>query len=446
MVAIITNRIKKILVQDLLDQYNDSNTYFHIGIGRSEDWNETDTAPTPANTEREQKKFRYSLQSVKNVTGVSFVVPRYNWVSGSTYTPFNDNIVGQPANSYYVVTDENNVYLCIRQGKDANGNAVVSTVKPDHTNTSLPVEADGYIWKFLYTITVTNSTKFLSASYMPVELIDSAAPTDPFYNQYLIQNAATAGQIVGYRVTNAGSGYTSDPTITITGDGAGAKARPVVTSSNTIGAIEVDDSAGGVPLGSGYSYANITITGGGGGSATAVPIFSPPAGLGADPRDDLRANAIMFNVRTTGTENGDWVIGNDFRQIGLLRNITQYDSTGLFTETQGRALKSMHLSSITGTFEPDEEITGGTSGAVAYIDYFDDSATIWYHQSEDTGFKAFQDGEGVSTASGSATADSASVAPEIDPFSGDLLFIDNRSTAIARSNDQTEDIKIVVQL
>lgn len=446
MVAIITNNIKKILVQDLLDQYEDSNNFFHIGIGRSEDWNETDTAPVPTNTEREQKRFRYSLQSIKAVTGASFVVPRYNWISGSTYTPFNDNVVGQPANSYYVITDENNVYVCIRQGKDTNGNAVVSSSKPTHTNTSLPVQSDGYIWKFLYTITVANANAFLSAAYMPVELIDSAAISDPFYNQYLIQNAAIPGQIVGYRVTNAGSGFTSDPTITVIGDGSGARARPIVTSAKTIGAIEVDDSAGGVPLGTGYSYANITITGGGGGSATAVPIFGPAAGLGADPRDDLRANAIMFNVKATGTENDDWVIGNDFRQIGLLRNITYYDSDGVFTETQGRALKAMNLSSITGTFEPDQLVTGGTSGAVAYVDYFKSPSTIWYHQTETTGFEAFQDGEGVSTSSGSATADSASVAPEINPFSGDLLFIDNRPTPITRSNDQTEDIKIVVQL
>ena len=446
MPAIITDKIKKQFLQAIFDEAQDSANYYYIGIGRSEDWDSADTTPTPINRERDEKLFRHSLQSVKTASAYSFVVPRYNWTSGTVYNAYNDNVSGQPSVSYYVITDENKVYTCVRQGKDANGVAIISTVKPDHTDTSLVPETDGYVWKYLYTVTTTDANNYLTANFFPVKFVDSASPVDADFQQFIIQNAAIPQQIVGYRVTSAGTGFTSDPAVTVLGDGSGARARAVVTTTGIIGAIEVDDSANGFPLGTGYTQANVTISGGGGTGATAVPVYGPKAGLGADPRDDLRSVAMMFNVKPSGREQGDFVIGNDFRQIGLLRNPTLYDSDEQFTETQGRALKAMNLSSVSGTFSEDDIIVGGTSTARAVIDYYDDSSQIWYHQNEETGFVPFINGEGVSTSTGSATADSAAIAPEVDPYSGDLLYIDNRTQAITRSEQQTEDIKIVIQL
>jgi hypothetical protein len=39
----------------------------------------------------------------------------------------------------------------------------------------------------------------------------------------------------------------------------------------------------------------------------------------------------------------------------------------------------------------------------------------------------------------------AFIVGEMDPLSGDVLYIDNRA-AVSRSAEQTEDIKIVIQL
>ena len=74
---------------------------------------------------------------------------------------------------------------------------------------------------------------------------------------------------------------------------------------------------------------------------------------------------------------------------------------------------------------------------------------MYYHQTEITGFGVFQSGEtvtGITPTGGSGTifADSA---PEVDPYSGQLLYIDNVTTgAVERATGQTEDIKIVIQL
>ena len=449
MVAIITDRIKNQLVNSILTENEDSANNYYIALGASEAWDSTDTPPTPKNTEREIRQFRYKVQAIKAVLDSSLVVTRYNWSSGTIYQQYNDNAVSQTR--YYVITDENNVYICIRQGKDSNGNAVTSTVQPTSTSaTTLTVLSDGYVWKYLYTISAQDATRFLTANFMPIQSVDSnLAVSDTYYLQSLVQNAATAGQIVGYRVTAAGSGFTSAPTISIIGNGKGAHARAVITSSNTIGAIEVDESAGSFPFGSGYDYANVTITGGGGTGATIVPVFTPPDGIGADPTRDLRARAVNFNILADGDEQGVFVVGNDFRQLALLKNPLQYDSTASFNGNTALALRQMHLSSVSGTISADQTVLGGTSGAKAVVDYYDNAVPeLWYHQNETTGFTEFADGETITTVSGSgsATADSAKVAPGFDPYSGEILYIDNRNSSVTRSDDQTEDVKIIIQL
>ena len=85
----------------------------------------------------------------------------------------------------------------------------------------------------------------------------------------------------------------------------------------------------------------------------------------------------------------------------------------------------------------------------AVVDYYDNAVPeLWYHQNETTGFTEFADGETITTVSGSgsATADSAKVAPGFDPYSGEILYIDNRNSSVTRSDDQTEDVKIIIQL
>ncbi len=454
--AIITDLLKNQFVDTLATEFADSaSNLYYIAIGYSEQFDSADDTPALQNSEREMRQFRYRMQSMKSVLDASLVIPRYNWSSGTIYAAYNDNSVSQTSR-YYVINENNNVYVCIKQGKDTNGNAVTSTDQPTGDSaTALFTGSDGYKWKYLYTISAAKSTRFLTANFMPVQFINDSAGASSLSTtqaaQASVQDNAVDGQIVGYRVTATGSGYTSVPSITITGNGKGAQAKAIVTSSNTIGAIEIDDSAGGIGFGSGYDYANITISGGGGANAAAVPIFAPVGGIGADATRTLRARAINFNVLFDGAENDFFVIDNDFRQLALIKNPLQYDSTGSFTAAAGRALKKMFVDDSTADFQTDQTLTGTTSTAQALIDIFDNTTGhapfIYYHQTETTGFTPFQDAEEISTSSATANiADSATIAPDVDPFSGDILYLDNRNTAVFRSNDQTEDVKIIIQL
>lgn len=469
MAAIISDKIKRQFLTQLFDEatgtkLGDSDNYFYMAVGRSQSWDAvvgnnspgtTDVATSPTNSEREERQFRYGAQAVKAVEAFSFVVPIKDWTANSQYQQYNDNSVNHPSTSYYVRTSDNNVYICIRAGKDGAGTVQVSTVKPDHTDTSLPVESDGYIWKYLYTISTADTNAFVTSNYIPVKFVDSAAATDPYFGQYTIQNAAVPGQIIGYRVVNGGNGYSSSDTLTVIGDGSGATAR-LIQSAGVITAVEIGDSANvgttGYPtitsaMGSGYSRANIRITTSAGDSASIVPIFAHSNGLGADPREDLRATAMMYHIKPEGSVSDTWVTGNDYRQVALWKNPT--DSAGQkFTGTSGTAVGKLTVTEAIPsgfTFSDNMRITGD-SNANAWIDFISDS-NIWYHQDEYTGFTAFRAAEPVSIGPGSysRTINLHNVAPDVDRYSGDILFVSN-DAAVSRSTDGTDDIKLVIQL
>lgn len=152
--------------------------------------------------------YPYELEVRNNITfmklidsnDVSIVVPRINWQPGITYDMFDeysgDNLAFSGANSlaqaqFYVLTDEFNVYKCI-----FNNNDQASSIKPISTSpTSEELTlADGYIWKFMYTIPISLRNKFLTSQYMPV----LSALTNQFYS---------SGSITDYSIVSSGYGY-----------------------------------------------------------------------------------------------------------------------------------------------------------------------------------------------------------------------------------------------
>jgi hypothetical protein len=455
--AIVTNPIKKQVIESLDSDIGLPTTHYYAAIGRSEDWNDSDVAPAPLNSAREERNFRLGLQSAKKIIDFSFVVPRYNWSSGAIYSAYDDAQVGYPTQTYYVMNDNNQIYVCIQQGRNAAGLAQVSTVQPTGNTDGTPFDTvDGYIWKFLYSIGALDANKFISANYIPVELVGTtdANSTAAEIEQKAVQNAAVAGQIVGYAVDSGGSGYSSSPTITVVGDGTNAKADATISGGQVVN-VKFIDSDGSYALGSGYHFADVNLAGGGSPTKPAKirAILGSPLGLGGDARDDLRSTAIMLNTKPTGTEDLDFIVGNDFRQVGLLKNPYPHspDSAGdYWTEDTAICLKKITLSATTSGFTADNRIKGGTSGVEALIDKVD-SDNIWYHQTEDTGFGNFSSSEAITELNGNGVGVNGTnggnpyTYPEIDTMTGEVLYIDNRAS-VTRNTDQTEDIKLVIQI
>lgn len=153
--------------------------------------------------------YTYELQtrrdfiSLKEISpnDTAIVIPRYDWTRGYIYDQYDEYSETYPAFSgatsldlatFYVVTDEFNVYKCLY-----NNNNGASLTKPTGTDVAPIVHSDaqdGYIWKFMYNIPLTLRNKFLTGTQMPV----TNALLGQFYSN---------GKIVKAIINNPGNGY-----------------------------------------------------------------------------------------------------------------------------------------------------------------------------------------------------------------------------------------------
>ena len=289
----------------------------------------------------------------------------------------------------------------------------------------------------------------MTASFMPTRIITSvdSNSSGAHTKQFEIQNNADKRQITQIIVTNPGNGYTSPPTVLITGDGDSdfAAFSTIDSNSGTVTKIEFANDSSTLDYGQGYTNATVTLVGGGGTGAAARAVISPRDGWGSNAKFDLKTSAICVHCKVEGTDS-DFVIGQDFRQVGILKGVQKTIADSAFTGLTGNCLKHLTLSSITSVFSNDKLIVGTTTGAKALVDKVD-SNKVFYHQNDVTGFRPFLDGETLteSNGTGQGSIDSALVSPFINPASVKLQYLNNR-TPVDRSASQNEDIKIILQI
>lgn len=431
MTAIITQDMRIRNSTNFISTVGTDSVYFFIG--RSQPWPNSDTdVATPVDSVSDQYGAQQKMVAMKRIaqSDVTHALTRYNWISGNTYSEYDDQDSALTTKQFYVITDDLNIYKCLKAGSGP------SVVKPTGTNVYANAEAaDGYIWKYMYTLSGTQASKFLTNSFIPVVTLGS----DDGSLQWDVQAAASVGAIHRIRVTNGGTGYTSAPTVTINGDGAGATATATVVAG-VVTEITMNT------IGNNYSQAVVTFSGGGGTDAAARAVISPVGGHGADPVTELGGYYTMLNVQLDGEEgSGDFPVDNDYRQLGMVINPYEYGTTNVATATTLIATEQLTYTGLSGgSFAVDDLIVGQTSGTQAYIDSIDTvTGTIRFHQETSSGFGLFQVGESIEVGAVSATVDTL-VDPEVEKFSGEVLYIENRSP-VTRAADQIEDVKLVLE-
>ena len=463
MAAIITSKFRIHNAESFKEGFSEAAaTNMYLGIGRPQGWTNDNSPDTPLDTVADEYYYWDDMLAVKRIqsSDVAHAVPRRNWTSGKYYDTYRHDYNGvtagvnidsgggtTPASLYeanfFIVTDEYNVYKCLDNRSTANA-VVASTTKPTGTSTSPITTADGYVWKYMYTISPADVIKFVSTDFIPVKTLGSnPGSTDAYYDQWLVEAAAVDGSMDTILVTSGGTGYTSAPTVSITGDGTGATATATIDiGSGAVTAITINN------VGSGYTFANIGISGGGGASATATAFITPKGGHGFNPVEELGGYYVMMNVRLEYSDgSGDFPIDNDYRRIVLIRDPYNYGTTTVSTASTLKATNELTFSSGAGTFTQDETITGGTSGAVGRITTVSGS-TIRYIllRTDNTVGAVFQTAETITGGSSSATGTVATLTnPEVAPDSGDVIYVENRRP-INRASDQIEDIKIIVEM
>ena len=299
-------------------------------------------------------------------------------------------------------------------------------------------------------IDISNDAKltFAYAADAHAEAVLSEADYAQYLNQKASRDSSTAAGIERIEVTAGGTGYTSAPTVAITGDGSGATATATI-SGGAVTAVTVNNK------GTNYRLVDITFSGGGGSDAAARAVLAPKGGHGTDPVSELGGFFISLNTKLDGNDGGDLTVDNDFRQIMLFNKPRLYNATplaGLVATAdtlKATSFLGIHTGSTTHNatdFTVDELLVGQTSGAQAYLVEKDTTNNrLRYHQNDKTGYKAFTSTEDVVGQTSTKTCTLNALGnPEVDRHSGDILFLENRNP-INRTTTQIEDIKVIIE-
>lgn len=444
MSSAITNKFRGLLLDLLKGDLDSSSPNYYIGLSRADAF----TAPDPINSPYAQSQIRHSLQAVKTVSNSSFVIPTVNWETSTIYETY-DNADPDQTN-FYVINAAKQVFICIEQGKSTDGIAQVSTVEPSVTDGSTFRTTDGYKWRFMYKISNVAYSTYRTAVYSPVKnIIDNTSFILEEIAQKALQDAAVPGEIIGLAIDSTGTAIPSIPVITIQGNGTGAQFTCSVTNGK-ITRVQVDSDVDGLfTHGTGYDYATAKLSVG---DAVLRPIFSPRTGLHADLPHTFKSKALMIQQDFVDDEQGTLLVDNDFSQIALFRGVTKYGSDSAFTGNTGIALKSFTLDSagLSGTFDEDAVFENGAQTSQGKVLHFDTAINrLYYWQDESTGFNTFQTLGTATQTTGGVSAGNGQILsiinPAVDAYSGDILYINNVSS-IDRASNQTEDIRIVIQL
>jgi len=428
MPAIITNKFRMNNAEQFEESFSEATpTVYYLGIGRAQpfgtltrpdgrtDYEGTETTPTtPGDSVLNEFKNYDDLLAAKKITssGVSYVIPRRNWTTGTTYDiyrhDYEEYITGststkQTGNSgattlfdstFYVLTSDRNVYKCL----DNAGNAT-STDEPTGTSTSVITTSDSYKWKYMYTLSAAQQANFLSTDFM-------AVGTDS-----TVSAAAVDGALDIVKIKAAGSSYTVS---------GGA-------TSGTITAVPIrGDGSSGV--------CSVVLTSG-------------------------AISAVTVTTAGTGYTSG---------YITLIKNPNNAaGSAASATTLRGTYAVKINTSPTPGTFTADEEINQATTGAVGKVVEWDATNKILYYVqtrhndagADTNGNVTALSGANVitgqsSTATGTPDASTQTVnnvaftsgyaQPELAHDSGEILYVENR-TKIARATDQTENIKLIIE-
>ena len=402
------------------------------------------------------------------------------------------------AATYYVINSDYRVYACLHNGIDPdNPNGKPSLDEPTFTDLE-PKKAgtsgDGYIWKYLYTIKPSDIVKFESTDFIPV-------PTDWSTNSDVasVRDNAVDGSIKIVTITDRGVGLgTANSTYTkvpIFGDGTGAECTIVINNDQKVSDVTVSTA------GQNYTYGNVDLEAGGVPTGTTRPTFdviiSPPGGHGKDIYRELGAfNVLLYSRIENDIENPDFITGNQIARVGVIEN-PKATSGALLSADKASAVGALRLTGAgysSATFDADayftQTVSAGTTAAARVVNYDQTTGVLKYWQDRTvagfntvgtaqtnptygynlTAFTASPGTNGsltITPTSGSNLAIDTSftgvstvinnrtyylgqeftsglASPEVKPYSGNIVYVDNRPS-ITRSTNQKEDIKVILQ-
>ena len=531
MPAIVTDKFRIMnadnFVSSVLDTTNNA-YYTFLGLanpytpsdafGRDNEtrWNTQTTTPSPIDNFDYTSHYKQTSLFGKKITSENIrkVVKKHTWTANVRYDMYRHDYSSnfETPNSktsrlydsnYYVVNKDFNVYVCLDNGsfglpgtEDSKGNRsqdepTFTDLDPSPAGTS----GDGYVWKYLFTISPSDIIKFDSTEYI---VIPNNWSTTNDINIKNVRDAADSdvnlNQIKKVYIEKKGSAYREgNHVLDILGDGTGAKVLVSVNASKEIYDTKI------VSGGSGYTYGIVDLTPcrdltAAEKAAKLIPIIPPSKGHGYDIYNELGADKVMIYTRFD-TLDRDFPVETSFAQIGILKNPKSFGSNTLYNSSTFSSLYAIKFSTATGgtSLTPGVEITqtvviDGISytakGYVASYDsdtkvlkyfrdrslYYNDKKTPVDYSTVSTGSKHVNFQSNASNAiSGGPFSGTVDVSfgdptpldvsdnislgvyftkglanPEINTKTGDLIYITNRKI-VSRDSRQKEDVKIILE-
>ena len=515
MAAIVTDQFRILNASNFVDNVTDSNNSYYVfvglsnpttsGFGRATDFN-TDT-PSPTDNVNYMNFVGDNMSFGKKVTSdnVRRLVRKISWARGTKYEMYRHDysltnrspITGSTRlydANYYVMNTDFKVYICIDNGSSGistTGNASLdeptfTDLEPSKAGTS----GDGYLWKYLFTVSPSDIIKFDSTDFISVSNSWSSS-TDSQIAAVRDNGDSDVNnnQIKKVYIENQGVGYANGTgqEVNILGDGTGGKVVVDVVNGKVTNAVV---SSGG----KGYTYGMVDLGAIGNTSASTkaslIPIIPPSKGHGSDIYKELGSDRVLVFARFDTSTTNDFPVNTSFSQIGILKNPTSIGSTSTFTDPTFSSVGALKFSTTNGTptigNSVTQVVTGGTAkGFVAAYDvdtkvlkFVQDRSNVLNQTSFDTtdyvgvstfakvhafesntnqvnssGFNGSIDTgfTGVSTNPTGTKLISLDTQftqgvsnPEINKKSGDIVYLDNRPL-ITRNARQKEDVKIILE-
>ena len=520
MSAIVTDKFRILNASNFIDSVqNSSNSYYvfvglpnpapaTVGYGRTDNWDSS--TPNPTDNFDYENHYKSTILFGKKITSANIrrVIRKIDWSSGQRYEMYRpDYSIIHPSprgsfrlydTNYYVINSDYRVYICIDNGSSGlnpNGNA--SQIEPTFTDLEPSKSSDGYVWKYLYTVSPSDIIKFDSTEYITIPN-DWGTSTDAQISAVRENGNSdlNENQIKKVYIQNQGEGYSAGTlSCNLVGDGSGGTVSVTVDTSTKITDVTVTSG------GKNYTYALVDLktTANPGTFAELIPIIPPSKGHGFDVYKELGADKVLIYARFDDSTK-DFPIDTKFAQVGILKNPTVYDSTGInttvYSNTEFSSVYAMRFDgTVTGTPSVGDKIKQNVNGGTAYgyvVSYDSETKVLKYIQDRSLyygsggyfthtdfvgmssffspstnaifGFeseKQVVNGTGtfsatVGTYSGITTTISNKVinlgveftnglaTPEINNKSGDIIYIDNRPL-VARNYRQKEDVKIILE-
>jgi len=218
----------------------------YMFVGRNYEWTNENYPDIPSVLDFEEYNTFKDIISLKKITSGNAInaIKRWDWVTGATYSQYDSTTnIETLVIPFYVVTDEYNVYKCI----DNNNNSP-STIKPSGKSVNYLYLSDGYVWKYMMTVSNTDLVKFATDDYIPVTVKNF----NDLSEQWLVQEAAQFKSVSTFKIISQVGFFTGTTTVNIVGNGTGLTVFANKHPNNTIKQVLVTTNVESKTGGTGY--------------------------------------------------------------------------------------------------------------------------------------------------------------------------------------------------